>query len=186
MRVVTSRRSFAASLVLGLALGGGIVAAPTSLASAQPQQAAPPQNANVEVMTLVASNGPAPGSIDPKVDEGKPAQPADNLPSHKLKTPPLSAYNTYTFKNRQSALLAKGAPQHVTLPNGRIIEIALTNVAADKNGVKRSTVAASISQPASDGGVTYMKLIEFTASPHQSVFVGGITGNLVVAFTVDP
>jgi hypothetical protein len=171
------------SLGAGIALATGIVA--VSPASAQPA-AAPPNTTNVEVMTLVASNGPAPGAIDPHVDDGKPKQPADNLPSHKLRVPPLSAFNTYTFKDRQAPTLTKGTAQHVTLPNGRIIEVLLKDVTVDKNGVKRSTVAASISQPSGDGGVTYMKLIEFTASPHQSVFVGGITGSLVVAFTVDP
>jgi hypothetical protein len=180
---VTSRRSFAASL--GLAVAVGIVGAPLSRASAQLPTPGPNQS-NVELMTLEASNGPAPGSIDPKVDEGKPAQPADNLPSHKLKTPPLSAYNTYKFKDRQTPLLTKGAAQHVKLPNGRMVEVVLKDVTTDNKGVKRSTVVASISQPSANGGVTYMKLIEFTASPHQSVFVGGITGNLVVAFTVDP
>ena len=145
-----------------------------------------PQLANVEVMVLHATNvAGKPGSIDPHVDDGKPPTPAENLPSHKLKGPGLNSYNTYVLKDRKKVQLAKGTPQHVALPNGRTLEISLVNVVQDRNE-KRVTVAASISPPTGD---RYMKLIEFTASVHQSVFVGGIafpTGSLVVAFTVEP
>lgn len=144
------------------------------------------QNANVEVMVLHATNVPGkPTQIDPRVDDGKPPTPVENLPSHKLKGPGLNSYNSYVLKDRKNVQLAKGTPQHVALPNGRTLELALVNVAQDRNE-KRVTVAASISQPSGD---RYMKLIEFTASVNQSVFVGGIafpTGSLVVAFTVEP
>ena len=186
-----SRRAFVTKLglasalvipsILGLRLSGAI---PAALA-AEPVPALPVQSANVEVMVLHATNGRTP-SVDPRVDEGKPSQPAENLPSYKLKNPPLSAYNTYALKDRKKVLLAKGTPQHVALPNGRTLELALVNVVQERNE-RRYTVAAAISQPGA--AEKYMKLIEFTASAHQSVFVGGIsfpTGSLVVAFTVEP
>jgi hypothetical protein len=164
-----------------LGVSGSAFADPPPAGSAQTV----PQTVSVEVMVLHATNGRA-ASIDPRIDEGKPAQPADNLPSHKLKVPPFTAYNTYVLKDKSTVQLNKGTPQHVTLPNGRTLELSVVNVATVRNE-KRYTVAASITQPTGD---TYMKLIEFTASLNQSMFVGGIsfpTGSLVVAFTpVEP
>jgi hypothetical protein len=175
--------------VLGLLSGAGVAFADPATGAAGAAGAdggatTLPTSANVELMILHATNSRAP-SIDPRVDDGRPAHPAENLPSSKLKNPPLSSYNTYAFKDRKSVLLAKGTPQHVALPNGRTVELSLVNVAFVRNEM-RYTVAASISQPS---GREYMKLIEFTASARQSVFVGGIsfpTGSLVVAFTVVP
>jgi hypothetical protein len=187
-----SRRSLlsqlgVASLVVALPLTFSTFGGISSALAADPA-AAPPQTAKVEVMVLHGTTVTGKGTIDPKVDEGKPA--GDNLPSRKLQKPPLSAYNNYLLKDRQHVQLAKGTPQHVALPNGRTLELSLVNVALVPVGgdkfEKRYTVAASISPVSGDH---YSKLIEFTASVHQSMFVGGIafpTGSLVVAFTVEP
>ena len=184
-RTVIAQLGLASVLVVPAALG--VLGLSSPVLAADPPAAAPvPQNANVEVMILHATNVPGkPGQIDPKVDEGKPPTPPENLPSHKLKGPGLSSYNTYAFKDRKKLQLAKGTPQHVLLPNGRTLEVSIVGVVQDRNE-RRVTVAASISPPTGD---RYMKLIEFTAGVHQSVFVGGIsfpTGSLVVALTVEP
>lgn len=186
-----SRRKLLAQLGLASAVLASSVTGALGVSSAF--AAAPadvPQTAKVEVMVLHGTSVPGKGTIDPHVDEGKPQAPADNLPSHKLAKPPLSAYNNYLLKDRQHVQLAKGTPQHVPLPNGRTLELSLVNVALVPVGQdrfeKRYTVAASISPVTGD---RYTKLIEFTASVHQSMFVGGIafpTGSLVVAFTVEP
>ncbi len=184
-RKVITQLGLASALVVPALLGlSGPVFAADPAPSATP--APVPQTANVEVMILHATNvAGKPTQIDPKVDEGKPATPVENLPSHKLKGPGLNSYNNYLFKDRKKLLLAKGTPQHVVLPNGRTLEVSVVNVVQDRNE-RRVTVAASISPPSGD---RYMKLIEFTAGVHQSVFVGGIafpTGSLVVALTVEP
>jgi hypothetical protein len=189
-RKLLAQLGVASALVVPAALGLGVAHVPSAYA-ADPAPAAVPQSAKVEVMVLHGTNatGKA-GGIDPRVDEGKPQTPAENLPSHKLTKPPLSSYNTYVLKDRQKVQLTKGTPQHVALPNGRTLELSLVGVALVNVGQdrfeKRYTVAASISPPSGD---RYSKLIEFTASVHQSMFVGGIafpTGSLVVAFTVEP
>ncbi len=182
-RKVLSQIGLASALVIPALLGfsGSVFAADPA-----PSPSPVPQTANVEVMILHATNvAGKPTQIDPKVDEGKPATPVENLPSHKLKGPGLNSYNNYLFKDRKKLQLAKGTPQHVLLPNGRTLEVSVVNVVQDRNE-RRVTVAASISPPSGD---RYMKLIEFTAGVHQSVFVGGIafpTGSLVVALTVEP
>ena len=179
---VASLSSLLVALPLTLGTFGGI----SSALAADPQAVA--QTAKVEVMVLHGTTVEGKGTIDPKVDEGKP--PGENLPSRRLQKPPLSAYNNYLLKDRQHVQLTKGTPQHVALPNGRTLELALVGVALVPVGgdkfEKRYTVAASISPVSGDH---YSKLIEFTASVHQSMFVGGIafpTGSLVVAFTVEP
>ena len=183
-----SRRAFTGLAVVSGASIASLLTGTRGLGSLASAADAPPApQALIALMILHATNGPAPGLIDARVDDGKPALPAEDLPSHKLRHPPLSAYNTYVLKDRKRVTLTKGTPSRVLLPNGRTLELTLVDL---KDKRHRATVATAINEaPGSD---VFKNLIEFTESPHQSVFVGGIgvgtafpTGSIVVAFTFE-
>lgn len=135
--------------------------------------------AHVEVMMLHASNGPVPGSIDAAIDEGKPAK---SRPSLRLKEAPLSAWNTFKLKGRQILVLEEGKPSKMTLPNGRVLQVTLVKVVADKE--TRYTISTSIDQP--EAGA-FLKLLEFTAKQDATTFVAGMSlekgASLILALT---
>ncbi len=136
-------------------------------------------SAKIDVMMLHAT-AEEPGSIDPRIDEG---HPRGQGPSAQLTKPPFSAYKTYRLKDRKALVLEKGKPTSTTLPNGRTLQVTLSDVVVDK-GEKRYRLSASISQPS---GPAYLPLLEVTASPGKTFFVAGQAydkGSLVLAFTV--
>lgn len=130
---------------------------------------AAPTQATLEVMVLQATQTPGSGSIGPGIG---------NMPQ--LQQPPFSAWNTYRLLAKQSLTLQKGAPMTYTLPNGRLLQITLEDVAAGP----RFKIAAAINQP---GGNVYLKLLEVTAPPNQTFFVAGQQyqgGVMIIGFTL--
>jgi hypothetical protein len=172
------------SLLAGLAgppwAFGAVFGAVTTFAvTASPQPPPPPSHPpspaslliNAEIMVLHAANQPGPGSIDPAIG---------NFPQ--LRSPPLSAYNTYQLMNRKILQLPAGNSGTYTLPNGRVLQVTFVGPTSD-HGFK---VKAAINQP---GGNAYLKLLELTAKPNDPFFIAGQTfqgGNLVLVITLRP
>ena len=133
--------------------------------------AQPPQRATIEVMVLHATQAPGPGSIGPGIG---------NMPQ--LQQPPFSAWNTYRLLAKQSLVLQRGAPLPYPLPNGRVLQVTLEDIAPGP----RFKIAAAINQP---GGNSYLKLLEVTAPPNQTFFVAGQQfqgGVIIIGFTLHP
>jgi hypothetical protein len=163
-RALLAALAFAASAVgfVGFA-SGGEVPPPQASASAL-------TSVGAEIIVMHATQAPGPGSIDEKIG---------NLPQ--LKRPPFSSYNTYKLLDRTALSLKKGAPGAYQLPNGRAMQVSLTDV---KDA--RYHVSASISQP---DGKAFLKLLEVAAAPNEPFFVAGQTykgGSLVIAITLRP
>lgn len=161
-------RVLVASIALGLtaSLGGGSAIAAPDAGAAQPAAT----SAGAEIMVMHATQVPGPGSIDEKIG---------NMPQ--LKKPPFSSYNTYKLLDRTSLSLKKGEPGSYKLPNGRTMQVSLTDVKDS-----RYYVSASISQP---DGKAFLKLLEVAAAPNEPFFVAGQTyqgGSLVIAITMRP
>ncbi len=136
----------------------------TSSGSAAPQ---PVGHLAAEIMVLHATNRTG-GAIDPAIGA---------LPA--LRQPPFSAYNDYRLVSRTRLPLEKSAPATSTLPNGRLLLIALREIVED-----RYRVATSINQP---GGSTFLPLLEVTTPAGEPFFVAGQSyqdGILVLGITV--
>lgn len=172
----------AAGFVIGLAL----VCASASMAVGQPRAAAsgsasasasaraPAAQVPAEIMVLHATN--TDGGIDPRIA---------SLPQ--LKRPPFSAYNTYKLLGRHAIGLTTSRPDTTTLPNGRVLRTALTQVLPDG----KYRVSASISRPQKDKSKeeTFLPLLEVTAKSGETFFVAGQSyrgGILVVGIRVGP
>lgn len=170
-----------AALALSLAPGLSSVAQAQGNAAAPAASAAPVAKANLELMILQASNED-PAGIDPRIDEG---YAKGQGPSAQLGKPPFSAYKTYKLRERKLLGLEKGKSSDVVMPNGRKLQVTLTEVTTEK-GEKRYKMSASISQP---DGKAYLPLLEVTASEGKSFFVAGQSfekGSIVLAMTVKP
>jgi hypothetical protein len=158
---------------------GAFLAITAFAVPASPQPPPPPSRPpspaslliNAEVMVLHAANLPGPGSIDPAVG---------NLPQ--LRSPPLSAYNTYQVIGRKIIPLVAGNSGTYTLPNGRVLQVSFVGPTSDHG----FHVKTAINQP---GGRAFLKLLELTAKPNEPFFVAGQTynsGNMVLAITLRP
>lgn len=146
-----------------------LLAASVGLASADVSAEGKP--VTCEVLVLHATQQPGAGSIDPQIG---------NLPQ--LKKPPFSAYNTYKLVGKTSLALEKSKPQTYALVNGRVLQVTLEDVTADK----RYKVAAAINQPS---GKDFLRLLEVTAAPNETFFVAGQSyqsGILVLGMRIVP
>ena len=169
------------ALALTFVPGMSSVAYAEGNAAAASSAAAPVAKANLELMILQASNE-EPGGIDARIDEG---YAKGQGPSAQLGKPPFSAYKTYKLRERKLLGLEKGKSSDVLMPNGRKLQVTLTDVTSEK-GEKRYKMSASISQP---DGKAYLPLLEVTASEGKSFFVAGQSfekGSIVLAMTVKP
>jgi hypothetical protein len=163
---VALRRLFAHALLAGAL---AVLLLPLAkLAWAQPPPPLP-QRAVVEVMVLHATQNAAGGSIGPGIG---------NMPQ--LQQPPFSAFNTYRLLAKQSLTLQKGVPMTYTLPNGRVLQVTLSNVLAGP----RYEISAAINQPGSNA---YLNLLRVTTPPNQTFFVAGQQfqgGVIIIGFTL--
>lgn len=119
-----------------------------------------------EITVMHASQTQSP-SIDPRIG---------NLPQ--LSKPPFSSYNTYKLLDRKTLSVERGKPSLYTLPNGRVLQVAVEPAG------KVYKVTASISQ--AKGG-SYLKLLEISAPKGEPFFVAGQSydgGTLVIAITI--
>jgi hypothetical protein len=167
-----NRRALGLAAFCGLALslaGGAATAGPEAPPGAS-AQAPVPASVNAEVMVMHATQAPGAGSIDEKIG---------NMPQ--LRKPPFSAYNTYKLLDKRTLSVQKGQPSSHQLPNGRTLQVSLSDVKE-----RRYHVSASISQP---DGKAFLKLLEVAAAPNEPFFVAGQTyqgGSLVIAITLRP
>jgi hypothetical protein len=126
---------------------------------------------NAEVMVLLATMVPGPGSIDSAI--GKMPQ---------LQKPPFSVFNTYRLLDRRIIPIELGKTGPYSLPNGRVLQVTFANPTQDK----RFHIQVAINQP---GGNAYLKLLEVTAGPNETFFVAGQPykdGVLVLGLTLRP
>jgi hypothetical protein len=174
---LTVRRRFptllAASVaaLVALAAGSLVLALPLRDAQAQPPPGPPPALAvNADVKVLLAGQVEGRGSIDPAIG---------NLPQ--LRKPPLSAFNSFHLLDKRILSLPMGRTGAYTLPNGRVLQLTFVEPAPD--GFR---VLAAITRP---GGNAYLKQLNLTARPNETVFVAGQSfrgGTLVLAITLRP
>jgi hypothetical protein len=171
--IVRRKLLAAALLTAGLLVAGAV---PVALAQAPAQAQAPKGpaaltvNAEIMVMHATQSDG-GPGWIDPAI--GKVPQ---------LTKPPFSAYNTYKLLDKRTLPLAINTPGTYSLPNGRVLQVTFLDATVDK----RFHIKTAINQP---GGTAYLKLLEVTAAPNETFFVGGQSyqgGSIVLGITMRP
>jgi len=172
------RTSFVTTLVspfLALAAGAVVLALPLAPpAWADATGASRPSATmvvNAEVMVLHATQSPGGGSIDPAIG---------NMPQ--LRTPPMSAFNTYRLLDKRSLALTVGTGATYTMANGRVLQVTFVERTPDHG----FHVRAAINQP---GGKAYLKLLELTAKPNDPFFVAGQLyqgGTLILAITLRP
>ena len=136
------------------------------------QSGAPaPANVKADVMVLHATNVDGGVVIDPRIGE---------LPA--LRKPPFSAFNSYKLLSQNAVAVSKDPkdpPATTTLPNGRVLQIALREVKDN-----RYRVATSISDPS---GKSFLPLLEVTAPAGEPFFVAGQSyngGMLVVGIKI--
>jgi len=162
-----ARRWFAHALLGGVA---ALAFLPLEqLAEAQPVPQPLPQRSVVEIMVLHATQNPGGGSIGPGIG---------NMPQ--LQQPPFSAFNTYRLLAKQSLTLQRNVPMTYTLPNGRVLQVTLTNVVAGP----RFEISAAINQPGSN---SYINLLRVTTPANQTFFVAGQQfqgGVIIIGFTL--
>jgi hypothetical protein len=167
------------ALALASMSAAGILLALVPCARAdQPPPPAPPRPpvgaplvVNAEVMVLLATMVPGPGSIDSAI--GKMPQ---------LEKPPFSVFNTYRLLDRRIIPIELGKMGPYPLPNGRVLQVTFANPTQDK----RFHIQVAINQP---GGNAYLKLLEVTAGPNETFFVAGQPykdGVLVLGLTLRP
>jgi hypothetical protein len=83
-----------------------------------------------------------------------------------LKKPPFSSYDSYTLLDTKRAVLARGVPRSIRLPNRRILQAELLEILRGK----AVRLSARINQP---GGKTFLPLLEVKAKLGQPFIVAG-------------
>lgn len=117
-----------------------------------------------EVFVVLAAD--TPGTIDARLS-GMPG----------LRQPPFDGYGSMSLLELRTTSLAVGAPYDVTLPNGRVLRIAVEGVTDEG----RYRVRVVINRP---GETDYLPLLTMLASPGLPFFVAGQrmeTGALIIA-----
>jgi hypothetical protein len=168
MRTPTIRRR---KLIAAALTAMGLYALAVPHASAQGAKPPAALTVNAEIMVLHATQADGGGFIDPAI--GKMPQ---------LTKPPFSAYNTYKLLDRKTLPLSVGSSGTYTLPNNRVLQVTFIEATPDK----RFHIKTAINQP---GGSAFLKLLEVTAAPNETFFVGGQSyqgGSLVLGITMRP
>lgn len=148
------------TLALAVVATAGMFLGTNSPAVAQAQQTG-------EVLVVLAKEGE--GAIDPALQ---------NLAA--LQRPPFDAFNSMEILSRPRIRLRANAPEVVTLPNGRRLQIVLQQVLPDG----RFRIRVSINRP---NQRDYLPLLTVVASPGDPFFVAGQShagGTLIVGVRV--
>ena len=153
----------------GSAWADGPSPGPSAATKAAPQ--APAHSAVAEILVIHATKEDAAAFVDPRIGR---------LPH--LGKKPFSDYTSFKLVDKKVITLEKGRPESYAMVTGRTLRVALQNVTTDR----RYVVEASIDQP---GKPEYLKLLEVTAAPNESFFVGGQSykgGTLILSITMRP
>jgi hypothetical protein len=141
-------RALPASLAALCVLAAGPLAnaAPSDRPGAIAQQ--PAAAVEAEVIIIHGTNDPD-GGIDPNIG----------------KLPNIGNYKSYRLLQRTNVSIKKGTPTTTTLPNSRILQIALKDVKPPQ-----FIIDTSITQP---GGTAFLPLLEVRATVGAPVFIAG-------------
>lgn len=127
-------------------------ASSSSSAPASASASAPLPALSVDVMVLHASN--TGGGIDPRIG-----------PLPQLRKPPFSSYDTYKLLSQTKLPLSQVKPAETTLPNDRLLTIALKDAPA----TGRYKVSTSIQKR----GGAFLPQLELTTPLNEPFFVAG-------------